>query len=46
MPEITVSEETIERLDSLQVEDESYGEIIHELIGSYEPEGLTLFRAE
>ena len=46
MPEITVSEETIERLDSLQVEDESYDEIINELISIYEAEGLTLFRAE
>ena len=46
MPEITISEETVERLDSLQVEDESYDEIINELISIYEAEGLTLFRAE
>jgi len=45
MPSIEVDEETIERLDSLRVEDESYDEIVTELINIYEAEELTLFRA-
>jgi len=45
MPTIDVDEETIERLDSLRVEGESYEEIINELINIYEAEELTLFRA-
>lgn len=45
MPTIDVDEETIERLDSLRVEDESYEEIINELINIYQAEELTLFRA-
>ena len=44
MPTIEIDEETIERLDSLRVEDESYDEIITELINIYEAEELTLFR--
>ena len=43
MPSIDVNEETIERLDSLRVEDESYDELITELINIYEAEELTLF---
>jgi len=43
MPTIEVDEETIERLDSLQTEDESYDELINELISIYEAEELTLF---
>jgi predicted CopG family antitoxin len=43
MPSIDVDEETIERLDSLRVEDESYEELINELINIYEAEELTLF---
>jgi len=45
MPTIDIDEETIERLDSLRVEDESYEEIINELINIYQAEELTLFRA-
>lgn len=45
MPTIELDEETIERLDGLRVEDESYDEIITELINIYEAEELTLFRA-
>ena len=45
MPKITVDEETIERLDSLRTEDESYDEIVNELINIYEAEELTLFHA-
>jgi hypothetical protein len=46
MPDVTLEEETIERLDALRVEDESYDEIITELINIYEAEELTLFRSE
>jgi len=45
MPKIQVDEETVERLDSLQTEDESYDELINELINIYEAEELTLFRS-
>ncbi len=43
MPKITLDEETVSRLDSLRVEDESYDEIVNELINIYEAEELTLF---
>ena len=43
MPEIEVSEETRDRLDRLAVDDESYDELITELINIYEAEELTLF---
>lgn len=43
MPQIEVSEETVERLDALRVEDETYDELITELINIYEAEELTLF---
>jgi hypothetical protein len=46
MPDVTLDEETIERLDTLRIEDESYDEIITELINIYEAEELTLFRSE
>jgi predicted CopG family antitoxin len=45
MPTVELDEETIERLDALRVEEESYEEIINELINIYEAEELTLFRA-
>jgi predicted CopG family antitoxin len=45
MPTIEINEETVERLDSLAVEDESYDEIITELINIYEAEELTMFHA-
>lgn len=45
MPKIHVDAETVERLDRLRVEDESYDEIINELINIYQAEELTLFRA-
>jgi len=44
MPTIELDEETIQRLDSLRIEDESYEEVINELINIYEAEELTLFR--
>ena len=43
MPSIEIDEETVQRLDNLAVEDESYDEVINELINIYEAEELTLF---
>lgn len=45
MPEIRLDEETIERLDSLRIDDETYDELITELINIYETEELTLHRS-
>ncbi|UPM42699.1 DUF7557 family protein [Halocatena salina] len=45
MPDVTLDNETIEQLDSLRVEDESYDEIITELISIYQATELTLFKA-
>ncbi len=45
MPSIDLDEETVARLDDLRVEDESYDEIVNELINIYEAEELTLFHA-
>jgi hypothetical protein len=45
MPTIEVEEKTIERLDGLTVDDESYDEVINELINIYEAEELTLFHS-
>jgi deoxyhypusine synthase len=45
MPQIELDEETIARLDNLSVEDESYDEIVTELINIYEAEERTLFHA-
>lgn len=42
MPEIHLDEETIDRLDSLRLDDESYDEIITELLDIYEAEELAL----
>ncbi|WP_435077826.1 DUF7557 family protein [Halococcus sp. AFM35] len=44
MPEISLDEDTVERLDALRVEEESYDEIVTELINIYETEERTLFR--
>jgi hypothetical protein len=44
MPQIHLDEETIDHLDALRVEDESYDEIVTELLNIYETEELTLFR--
>ncbi|MFC7139375.1 hypothetical protein ACFQMA_05920 [Halosimplex aquaticum] len=46
MPTVELDEETIERLDALRVDDESYDEVVTELINIYEAEGLTLFTNE
>ncbi|WP_165874847.1 DUF7557 family protein [Natrarchaeobius oligotrophus] len=45
MPSVELDEETIQRLDALKIEDESYDELITELINIYETSELTLFRA-
>lgn len=45
MPQIELDEETVRRLDNLQIEDESYDEIITELINIYEAEELTMFHS-
>jgi deoxyhypusine synthase len=44
MPDITLDEDTIDRLDRLRVDEESYDEIVTELINIYETEERTLFR--
>jgi len=44
MPDITLNEDTIDRLDRLRVDEESYDEIVTELINIYETEERTLFR--
>jgi hypothetical protein len=41
--EIRIDEETVQRLDRLRVEDESYDEMINELINIYEASERTLF---
>ncbi len=45
MPTIELDEETIERLDALRVDDESYDELVNELINIYEASEYTMFRA-
>ncbi len=45
MPKIQLDDQTIERLDDLRVDDESYDEIINELINIYEAEEMTLFHS-
>ncbi|NGM67713.1 hypothetical protein G6M89_01590 [Natronolimnobius sp. AArcel1] len=45
MPQIELEEETVERLDGLRIEDESYDELVTELINIYETSELTLFHA-
>ncbi|WP_440989414.1 DUF7557 family protein [Haloarchaeobius baliensis] len=45
MPEIELRQKTVERLDSLRVDDESYDELVTELMNIYEAEELTMFRS-
>ena len=45
MPKIHVDDETIDRLDGLRTEDESYDELINELINIYEAGEFTLFHS-
>ncbi|SNZ05923.1 hypothetical protein SAMN06269185_0983 [Natronoarchaeum philippinense] len=46
MPTVHLDEETIARLDALRTEDESYDELVTELVNIYEAEELTLFTSE
>jgi len=45
MAQIELSDETVDRLDGLRENDESYDEIVTELLNIYEVEELTLFRS-
>jgi len=45
MATIEIDEDTVKRLDSLRVDEESYDEVITELINIYEAEEMTLFHA-
>ena len=45
MPTVELDEETVQRLDGLREEDETYDELVTELINIYEAEELTLFHA-
>lgn len=42
MPTVELDEETIERLDELRIEDESYDQVVNELINIYEAQEMTL----
>jgi len=42
MPKVHLSDETIERLDGMREEDESYDELVAELINIYESDEFTL----
>lgn len=43
--DVELEEETVERLDALAVEDESYDELVNELINIYEASERTMFHA-
>lgn len=45
MPSVELDEETVERLDQLRIEDESYDELITELMNIYEASELTMFHS-
>jgi len=45
METIELREGTVERLDGLRIEDESYDELVTELINIYEAEELTMFHS-
>ncbi|MFC6904496.1 DUF7557 family protein [Halalkalicoccus tibetensis] len=45
MTQVDLDEETIERLDGLREEEESYEELINELINIYETSEMTLHHA-
>ena len=42
MPEVHLDQETIDRLDTLRVDEESYDDVVTELINIYEAEEMTL----
>ena len=45
MVQIELDEETVDRLDGLREADETYDEIVTELLNIYEAEELTMFRS-
>ena len=45
MPEVTLSEETVERLEALQQDGESHDELVTELLNIYEAEEFTMFHS-
>lgn len=42
MPEIPIEQETLDRLDNLRIDDETYDEIVNELINIYQAQEMTL----
>lgn len=42
MPTIELEEETVAQLDALRIDDESYDEVIRELIGIYQASEMSL----
>jgi hypothetical protein len=42
MPQVELSPETVERLDALKIDDESYDEVVTELINICEAEEFTM----
>jgi hypothetical protein len=45
MPQVHLNEETVERLDALREDDESYDELVSELINIYEASEMTMFHS-
>lgn len=45
MPDVHLSEETVERLDALRENGESYDDLVEELLNIYEADELTLFHS-
>jgi len=45
MVQIELSDDTVERLDELRETEETYDQIVTELLNIYEVEELTLFRS-
>lgn len=45
MATVELDEETVERLDALRVDDESYDELVTELMNIYETSEMTMFHA-
>jgi hypothetical protein len=43
MPTVELGDRTVERLDALREDDESYDELVTELLNIYESEERTLF---
>ncbi len=42
MPEVHLDDQTVARLDELRIDDESYDDIVNELINIYEATEMTL----